>query len=127
MTKKEFIEVLNKLAPETMIACKLANRAMPETAKEIALVCFINKIENENTEILRSQIKILYEKGCFEFNDHPLFNSLMERLSKEGVSKETHPYGYYLSATEYANLVNEDPTIICYSFNKVPILEKMEF
>jgi hypothetical protein len=66
MKESEYIDHLIALHPHVKLM--LENHVfLPRISNIVAEHCFIDKIENEHTEVLRYQLKQLNEKGCFDF------------------------------------------------------------
>ena len=77
MTKEEFVDILriicnNKLHQDPRILEAQLNYghiALPEICKSITADCFIYDIDDDTeTEILKEQLKHLYDEGTFNFS-----------------------------------------------------------
>lgn len=71
MTRKQFIELLTKLAPGIVQSCSEAKLALPEMAKQVALFCFLYWDGNAGGKIniLKRYIRNLNDYGVFGFDD----------------------------------------------------------
>lgn len=66
MTKKEFTELLIRLSPANEFPLAQGT-ALPLLCLATASYCFVRQIENEDTAVLRYQIRCLEDAGGFDF------------------------------------------------------------
>lgn len=69
MTKKEFIECITHINPKVVDTyLNKVKLSIPAFMNRLAIYCFVNEVpEDENTKILRNQIKFLDEHGYTNF------------------------------------------------------------